>query len=48
VRLRFGTGAKMLLLGYVAAAGVPTGQAQGVVQTKVSIEAQNMPTVYPN
>src|SRR5450830_343399 len=48
VRLRFGTGAKMLLLGYVAAAGVSTGQAQGVVQTKVSIEAQNMPTVYPN
>jgi hypothetical protein len=46
VRLRFGNGARLLLLGYVAAAGLPTGQAQGVVQTKVSIEAQNMPTVY--
>lgn len=46
IRLRFGTGAKMLLTGYAAAAGVPTGQAQGVVQTKISIEAQNLPTVY--
>lgn len=46
IRLRFGTGARMLLTGYCAAAGVPTGQAQGVVQTTVSIEAQNVPTVY--
>ena len=46
IRLRFGTGAKMLLTGYCAASGVPTGQAQGVVQTTVSIEAQNFPTVY--
>jgi hypothetical protein len=46
IRLRFGTGAKMLMVGYVGAAGVPTGQAQGVVQTPVSIEAQNLPTVY--
>lgn len=46
IRLRFGTGAKMLMTGYVGAAGVPTGQAQGVVQTPVSIEAQNLPTVY--
>ncbi|MDD0817210.1 phage tail tube protein [Curvibacter sp. HBC28] len=46
IRLRFGTGAKMVLTGYASASGVPTGQAQGVVQTKVSIEAQNMPTVY--
>ncbi len=46
VRLRFGTGAKLLLTGYCGAAGVPTGQAQGVVQTAVSIEAQNLPTVY--
>ena len=45
-RLRFGTGAKILLTGYVGAAGVPTGQAQGVVQTPVSVEAQNLPTVY--
>lgn len=46
IRLRFGTGPKMVLIGYASAPGVPTGQAQGVVQTKVSIEAQNMPTVY--
>lgn len=46
VRLRFGSGAKMLLLGYGGATGVPTGQAQGVVQTKVGIEAQNIPTTY--
>lgn len=48
IRLRFGAGAKMLITGYVGAAGVPTGQAQGVVQTPVSIEAQNLPTVYAN
>lgn len=46
IRLRFGTGAKMLLIGYAGASGVPTGQAQGVVQTTVDIEAQNLPTVY--
>lgn len=46
IKLRFGTGAKMVLTGYASAAGVPTGQAQGVVQTKMSIEAQNLPTVY--
>jgi hypothetical protein len=46
IRLRFGTGAKMVLVGYASAAGVPTGQAQGVVQTTVAIEAQNIPTVY--
>lgn len=46
IRLRFGTGAKMLLTGYASASGVPTGQAQGVVQMKVAIEADNLPTVY--
>ncbi len=46
IRVRFGSGAKMVMMGYVGAAGVPTGQAQGVVQTPVSIEAQNLPTVY--
>jgi hypothetical protein len=46
IRLRFGSGAKMVMTGYVGAAGVPNGQAQGVVQTPVSIEAQNLPTVY--
>lgn len=48
IRLRFGTGAKLLITGYCGAAGVPIGQAQGVVQTNVSIEAQNLPTVLPN
>lgn len=46
IRLRFGTGYKMVLTGYVSASGVPTGQAQGVVQMKMSIEAQNVPTSY--
>lgn len=46
VKLRFGTGAKMLLTGIPSAPGVPTGQAQGVVQMKITVEAQNMPTVY--
>lgn len=46
IRVRFGSGAKMVMMGYVGAAGVPTGQAQGVVQTPVTIEAQNLPTVY--
>lgn len=46
IRFRFGSGAKMVFDGYVGASGVPTGQAQGVVQTKVQIEAQNVPTVY--
>ncbi len=46
VKLRFGTGAKMLLTGYCGAAGVPSGQSQGVVQMKLSIEGQNVPTVY--
>lgn len=46
IRLRFSNGYKMLFLGYASAAGVPTGQAQGVVQTKLSIEAQNFPSWY--
>lgn len=46
IRLRFGTGARMALVGYCGAAGVPTGQAQGVVQTTVSIDAQNLPSVW--
>lgn len=45
VRLRFGTGAKMLVTGYAGASGVPTGSAGQVVQTTVSIEAQGLPTV---
>lgn len=46
VRLSFGTGAKMVFTGYPTASLVPTGQAQGVVQTRASIEAQNVPTSY--
>ncbi|QTW18186.1 phage tail tube protein [Comamonas kerstersii] len=46
IRLRFGTGAKVLFVGYVGAAGVPTGQAQQAVTTTVTIDAQNLPTTY--
>ena len=46
ILLRFGTGSKMAMNGYFSAAGVPTGQAQGVVQTRITIEAQNTPSVW--
>jgi len=46
IKLRFGTGSKMCMNGYFSAAGVPTGQAQGVVQTRITIEAQNTPSVW--
>lgn len=46
IRLRFGTGPKMVLTAYASAAGVPTGQAQGVVQTKITLTAQGVPTLY--
>ena len=46
IKLRFGTGSKMAMNGYFSAAGVPTGQAQGVVQTRITIEAQNTPSVW--
>ena len=48
LRLRFGTGPRVCFVGYVGAAGIPTGQAQGAVQTPVSVEAQNLPTVFPS
>lgn len=44
IQLSFGTGPKILLVGAPAATGVPTGQAQGVVQTPVDIECQGVPT----
>lgn len=47
-RVRFGTGAKILLMGYVGAAGVPGGSSGQAVTTPVTIKAQNMPTVLPN
>lgn len=46
IRLRFGSGAKIALLGYVGAAGVPTGQAGQAVMTPVTIDAQNLPSVW--
>lgn len=46
IKLRFASGAKMVFTGFASAVGVPTGQAQGVVQTKITIEAQNLPTNY--
>lgn len=47
VMFSFGTGPKILVVGAPAATGVPTGQAQGVVQTPVEIECQGMPTPIP-
>lgn len=44
VMFSFGTGPKILAVGAPAATGVPTGQAQGVVQTPVEVECQGMPT----
>ncbi|MEG0051936.1 MAG: phage tail tube protein [Comamonas sp.] len=44
IQLSFGGGPKILFVGAPAAAGVPTGQAQGVVQTPVDIECQGVPT----
>jgi hypothetical protein len=45
-KLRFGTTAKMAFVGFVSAPGVPRGQAQGVVQTSLAIEAQNFPSAW--
>lgn len=47
IMFSFGTGPKILAVGAPAATGVPTGQAQGVVQTPVEIECQGMPTPVP-
>ncbi|WP_417283651.1 phage tail tube protein [Comamonas sp.] len=44
IQLSFGSGPKILFVGAPAATGVPTGQAQGVVQTPVDIECQGVPT----
>lgn len=45
-RLRFGSTAKMCFTGFVSAPGTPRGQAQGVVQTALAIEAQNFPSFW--
>lgn len=47
IMFSFGTGPKILAVGAPAATGVPTGQAQGVVQTPVEIECQGVPTPVP-
>ena len=47
IMFSFGTGPKILAVGAPAATGMPTGQAQGVVQTPVEIECQGMPTPVP-
>jgi hypothetical protein len=44
IRLRFGTSAKMAFVAYPSAPGVPTGQAQAVVQMRLGFEAQNFVT----
>lgn len=44
LQFSFGAGPKILAVGAPAATGVPTGQAQGVVQTPVDIECQGLPT----
>jgi len=46
VRITFSDGSYMVGNAYVSAAGVPTGSAQDVVKTNVSMEFQGLPTVY--
>lgn len=45
VRLRLASGVQMLGEAYVSAIGVPTGQAQDVIKTTVSLEFQGLPTI---
>lgn len=46
IKITFADGSYMVGNAYVSAAGVPTGQAQDVVKTNVSLEFQGLPTVY--
>lgn len=46
VRIVFADGSYMVGNAYISAAGVPTGSAQDVVKTNVSMEFQGLPTVY--
>lgn len=46
VLLRFSGGQKMAFNAYCAAPGVPLGQAQQVVQMRISFEAQNVPSLW--
>ena len=46
ILLRFSNGTKMVGSAYCSAAGVPTGNAQDIVKTNVSLEFQGLPKVY--
>jgi hypothetical protein len=46
ILLTFANSTKMVGSAFVAAAGVPTGTAQDIVKTPVSLEFQGLPTVY--
>jgi hypothetical protein len=46
IKLRFSNGSVMVGAAYVAAAGVPTGNAQDIVKTPISLEFQGLPKVY--
>jgi Phage tail tube protein, TTP len=46
ILIRFADGTKMVGAAYVSGAGVPTGSAQQVVQTALSLEFQGLPTNY--
>lgn len=46
IRIVFADGSYMVGNAYVSAVGVPTGSAQDVVKTNVSLEFQGLPTVY--
>ena len=46
IRLRFSGGSVMVGAAYVSAALVPTGSAQDIVKTPVSLEFQGLPKVY--
>jgi hypothetical protein len=48
VRIRFPSGTRMLGSAYVAASGMPTGQAQDLAKTKMSFSFQGLPTLYAN
>ena len=46
VQIRFSDGTRMVGSAFCAAAGVPTGNAQEIVKTPVTLEFQGLPTVY--
>jgi hypothetical protein len=46
IQIRFANGTKLLGSAYCSAAGVPTGGAQDIVKTPISLEFQALPTVY--